>query len=84
MRIASIVASEPELTYRQRGRPKRRTSSSPTTMASSVGAAKWLPSGSRSVTARVTAGCACPWTIDPKPLWKSIRTCPSTSETRDP
>ncbi len=44
MRIASIVASDPEFVYRHLGRPQRRASSSPTTTASSVGAAKCVPS----------------------------------------
>ena len=43
IRIASIVASEPEFTKRQRSSPKRCARSSATTMASSVTAAKWVP-----------------------------------------
>ena len=84
IRIASIVASEPELTKRQRVRPKRFSSSSATYTASSVGAAKCVPSSRRSRTARVIAGWACPWGIEPKPLWKSIISVPSTSQTREP
>ena len=84
IRIASIVASEPELTKRQRGRPKRRFSSSATKTASSVGAAKCVPSSSRASTARVIAGWAWPCGIEPKPLWKSIRSVPSTSQTFEP
>jgi len=38
----------------------------------------------RSVTARVIAGCAWPCGIEPKPLWKSIRSVPSTSQTFEP
>ena len=58
IRIASIVDSEPELVNRQRGSRKRRASSSATTIASSVGAAKCVPSAARSRTAAVIAGCA--------------------------
>ena len=48
IRIASIVASEPEFVKRHLGRPKRRASSSATTIPSSVGAAKCVPSRTRS------------------------------------
>ena len=41
--MASIVDSEPELVKRHFGSPQRRASSSPTTIASSVGAAKCVP-----------------------------------------
>ena len=71
MRIASIVASEPELTKRQRSSPKRSARFSATTIVSSVTAAKCVPSSARSRTAAVIAGLACPCTIEPKPLWKS-------------
>ena len=84
IRIASIVASEPELTKRQRGRPKRALSSSATMIASSVGAAKCVPSSKRARIARTIAGCAWPCTIEPNPLWKSIISFPSTSHTREP
>ena len=40
---ASIVASVPELLKRHSGSPKRSASSSATTIASSVGWAKWVP-----------------------------------------
>jgi hypothetical protein len=71
MRMASIVASEPELANRHCGSRKRRVSSSLTMTESSVGMAKWVPSATRSETARTIAGWACPCTIEPKPLWKS-------------
>ena len=38
-----IHQAKPEFVYRQRGRSQRRASSSPTTTASSVGAAKCVP-----------------------------------------
>ena len=53
---ASIVASVPELPKRHKGSPKRCRSSSATTMASSVGWAKWVPSATRSLTAATIAG----------------------------
>jgi hypothetical protein len=84
IRIASIVASEPELTYRHRGSPHRRASSSATTTASSPGAAKCVPNPTRSRTAAAIRSFACPCTIEPKPLWKSTSSRPSTSHTRDP
>ena len=72
IRIASIVASEPELTKRQRGRPKRRASSSATTIVSSVTAAKCVPERRPARAPPPTiAGWAWPCTIEPKPLWKS-------------
>ena len=71
MRMASIVASEPELTKRQRASSKRRASSSATATVSSVTAAKWVPAPARSRRARTIAGWAWPCTIEPKPLWKS-------------
>ena len=43
MRIASIVDSDPLFVKRHFGSPQRRASSSPTTTASSVGAAKCVP-----------------------------------------
>ena len=72
IRIASIVASEPEFVYRHFGSRNRRASSSATTMPSSVAAAKCVPSAARSRTAAVIAGCAWPCVIEPKPLWKSM------------
>ena len=84
MRIASIVASEPELLKRHFGSPKRRASSSATTIPSSVGAAKCVPRRMRSSTALVIAGCACPCGIEPNPLWKSQSLRPSTSQTEAP
>ena len=59
-------------------------SSSATATPSSVGAAKCVPSSMRFATARVIAGCAWPCGIEPKPLWKSIISVPSTSQTREP
>ena len=83
-RIASIVDSEPEFVKRHLGRPQRRASSSATMTLSSVTAAKCVPCGMRSVTARTIAGWACPCTIVPKPLWKSRYSEPSTSQTFEP
>ena len=83
-RMASIVDSEPEFVKRHLGMPQRRASSSATTTLSSVIAAKWVPSGMRSATARVIAGWAWPCTIEPKPLWKSRYSEPSTSQTFEP
>ncbi len=71
IRIASIVASEPEFTNRQRSSPKRPARFSATATVSSVTAAKWVPSGARARSASTISGLAWPWTIDPKPLWKS-------------
>jgi hypothetical protein len=81
---ASIVASVPELLKRHWGRPKRRVSSSATTIEPSVGAAKWVPSSIRAFTAAPTVGLAWPMHITPKPLWKSAYSLPSTSQTRLP
>jgi hypothetical protein len=58
IRIASIVASEPEFVKRHLGSSKRRASSSATTIPSSVGAAKCVPSFARSEIASTIAGCA--------------------------
>ena len=81
---ASIVASVPELLKRHWGRPKRRTSSSETTIEPSVGAAKWVPRSICALTAAPTTGFAWPMHITPKPLWKSVYSLPSTSQTRLP
>ena len=70
--------------YRHFGSRKRRANSSATAIPSSVGAAKCVPSAARSRTAAVIAGCACPCVIEPKPLWKSRYSVPSTSQTRSP
>jgi len=53
------------------GRPKRRDSSAATSIEPSVGAAKWVPSSIRALTAAPTSGLAWPMHITPKPLWKS-------------
>jgi hypothetical protein len=84
MRIASMVDSEPEFVKRHFGRRNRRARSSATTTPSSVGAAKWVPRGMRASTASTTFGCAWPCTIEPKPLWKSIISFPSTSQISGP
>ena len=59
-----MVASVPELLKRHFGRPKRAARFSATTMASSVGWAKWEPLAIRRCTASVTAA----W------LWPTIMT----------
>jgi hypothetical protein len=83
-RTAAMVDSVPELVKRQWGSLKRLASSSATTTASPVGAPKCVPCVTRAWTAAVIAGCACPCTIAPKPLWKSTYSWPSSSHTRDP
>ncbi len=82
--MASIVDSVPELVKRHCGRPKRRWSSSATTIEPSVGAAKCDPRPARSLTAATMAGLAWPTHITPKPLWKSTYSFPSTSHTCEP
>ena len=57
--------SVPELAKRHSGWPKRRTSSSATASASSVGWAKWVPLATRAATAATTAGWAWPTAITP-------------------
>ena len=79
-----MVASVPELLNRHCGRPKRRCSSSATTIEPSVGAAKWVPPSTCALTAAPTSGLAWPMHITPKPLWKSTYSLPSTSQTRLP
>ena len=79
-----MFASVPEFVNHQEGRPKRRTSSSATSTASSVVAPKWVPSAARSRTAATITGWAWPWTIALKPLWKSTYSLPSTSQMRAP
>src|SRR5829696_3866026 len=81
---ASMVASVPELAKRHSGTPKRRASSSATTMASEVGWAKWVPLATRSLTAATTAGWAWPTAMTPKPPCRSTYSLPSASQTREP
>ncbi len=78
-----MVDSVPELEKRHCGRPKRRRSSSATSIEPSVGAAKCDPRAACSDTARTIAGWACETHITPKPLWKSTYSLPSTSQTRE-
>ena len=47
----------------------------------SVGAAKWVPSSMRCLTAAAMVGLAWPTHMTPKPLWKSMYSLPSTSQT---
>ena len=79
-----MVDSVPELVNRHCGSPKRRVSSSATTIEPSVGAAKWVPRSTRALTAAPTVGLAWPMHMTPKPLWKSMYSFPSTSQTRVP
>ena len=62
---ASIVASVPELANRHSGRPNRRASSSATTVAFSVGCAKWVPRATWACTAATIAGWAWPASAAP-------------------
>ena len=82
--IGAIVDSVPELVKRHWGRPKRSTSFSATTIEPLVGAAKWVPSSTRALTASPMIGFAWPTHITPKPLWKSTYSLPSTSQTSAP
>ena len=82
--IASIVDSVPEFVKRQWGSPQRRRSSSATAIEPSVGAAKCVPSSIRALTAAAITGLAWPTHMTPKPLWKSMYSLPSTSQTRAP
>ena len=52
-----MVASVPELLKRHSGRPNRRASSSDTSIAVSVGWAKWVPRPTCARTASTMAGC---------------------------
>src|SRR3954449_5200762 len=82
--IADIVDSVPEFEKRHWGRPKRWTRFSAETIEPLVGAAKWVPSSWRALTASPITGLACPTHITPKPLWKSTYSVPSTSQTSAP
>ena len=80
-RIALIVASVPELAKRTASQPKRSQSTSAKRTVGSVGAAKWVPVRAARSIASATFGCAWPTTMQPKPLWKSRYSLPSTSTT---
>src|SRR5436190_21306006 len=82
--MADIVDSVPELEKRHWGRPKRSTRFCAETIEPFVGAAKWVPSSTRALTASPMTGLAWPTHITPKPLWKSTYSEPSTSQTRAP
>ena len=58
MRMASMVASEPEFTKRHFGSLKFRARCSATTMESSHGSANWEPRFMRSCTASTMTGWA--------------------------
>ncbi len=64
-RMASIVASEPELTKRHCGSLKAPERCSAMMMASSVGRPNCVPSGARFWMASTMSGWACPWTMQP-------------------
>ena len=64
-RMASIVASEPELTKRHCGSLKAPARCSAMMMASSVGRPNWVPSGARFWMASTMSGWAWPWTMQP-------------------
>ncbi len=57
-RMASMVASVPELAKRSASRPKRRQISSPQATASSVVTAKWVPRAAASAIASTIRGWA--------------------------
>jgi hypothetical protein len=79
-----MVASVPELPNRHNGSRKRRASSAETVMTSAVGWAKCVPSLTREVTARTTAGCVCPTTLTPNPACRSTYSDSSASQTCEP
>ena len=79
-RIASIVASVPELANRSISRLNRRQISSPKATADSVVTAKWVPRLAASWIASTIRGCAWPTTMAPKPQWKSRYSLPSWSQ----
>src|SRR5688572_1073405 len=81
---ASMVDSVPEFVKRHCGRPKRRCSSSATAIEWVVGAAKWVPRSTWRLTASTISRFAWPTHITPKPLWKSMYSFPSTSQTCAP
>ncbi len=84
MRMASMVASVPELAKRTWSRSNRRHSSSATATVTGVGAAKWVPVVAARVMASTMVGWACPQIPAPKPPWKSMYSWPSTSHTLEP
>ena len=83
-RMASMVASVPELAKRSISSPKRRQISSPHSTASSVVTAKCVPRPAASAIASTTRGWAWPAIMAPKPPWKSTYSLPSWSQTRLP
>jgi len=79
-----MVASEPEFTNRHCGSLKFFARISATAIESSVGSANWVPSSQRFLIVSTITGWACPWTMHPKPLWKSLSSSPSTLKMREP
>ena len=83
-RIASIVASVPELTNRIWSSWKRSQIASASATVTSVLTAKCVPDDAAFVIASTIFGWACPTTLTPNPLWKSKYSLPSTSHAREP
>ena len=83
-RIASIVASVPELTNRICSSWKRSQMASARAIVSGVVTAKWIALLAAFVSASTILGCAWPTTLTPKPPWKSLYSVPSTSQTLEP
>ena len=80
-RMASIVASVPELANRTLSSSKRRQISSASSTVVGVGAAKCVPWVTAWVTASTISGWAWPAMPTPNPPWKSRYSLPSTSQT---
>src|SRR6185503_5893712 len=80
-RIASIVASVPELTNRICSSWKRSQIASASATVSGVVTAKWIALLAALVSASTILGWAWPTTLTPKPPWKSLYSLPSTSQT---
>ena len=83
-RIASIVASVPELTNRICSSWNRSQMASASATVVSVVTAKWMPWSATARIASTIFGCACPTTFTPNPPWKSMYSLPSTSQTFEP
>ena len=80
VRLASVAVS----VNSQRAIPKRRLSSSPTQIASSVGSIVVIPRPSCAATASTTAGGPCPGIAPVSPRQRSTYSWPSTSTIRAP
>ena len=76
-RLGARVREAPLGQARSGARAPRRRRSRPRSARRSA-----CPARTRSAIASTIAGCAWPCTIEPKPLWKSQSSRPSTSQTR--